>query len=160
MNIIVHTFSGNIITRPDTTWVRKDEDFYVPEFIDSLSCSKVICAKISRPGKCVSKKFAERYFDSMGCGLILYPENLLDGSAESYAQACCVGHTTYIPLPETPKSSFTEIERSLICEAIEKASGFSLFRTGDIIAVETVMAVHLCSRDEGKCQMPSFDIIF
>ena len=31
MNIIVKTFSGHCLVRPDTSWERKSDDFYLPE---------------------------------------------------------------------------------------------------------------------------------
>lgn len=160
MNIVVRTFKGNIIIRPDTTWVRKDEDFYVPDFVSSLSMSKVICARICRPGKCVSVRFAERYYDTVGTGLLLYPDNLIVGSEESYASAICLGHSSYIKMPESEKSIFSESERALICEAISSATQLCLIRTGDIIAVEITERTYLCSRDDGRFSMPNFDIIF
>lgn len=160
MNIVVRTFSGKIIVRPDTTWVRKDEDFYVPDFIDSLSAAPVLCARISRPGKCISQRFAERYYDTVGEGLLLYPENLIDSSPESFACASCIGHTTYIKMPEKDKNGFDSESRQLICCALAEASVFALVRTGDIIAVETAARSLLCHREDKVFKSENFSIIF
>lgn len=160
MNIVVLTYKGRMVVRPDTTWVRKDEDFYVPDFVDSISVSEVLCARISRPGKCIAPRFAERYYDATGSGLLLYADNLMDGDEEGYACASCLGHSSYVKMPETPKESATEEERSLIRAAIAEVSKYALVRTGDILAVEMERRRHLCSREDGIFEMPGFRIIF
>ena len=46
MNIIVKTSTGRIVVRPDTTWEKDNEDFYPPEFVDELTYSPVLFARI------------------------------------------------------------------------------------------------------------------
>ena len=102
MNIIVKTSSGHITVRPDTTWEKDNEDFYPPEFVDELTYSPVLFARILKPGRSVGRKFASRYYDSIGFGVLLYPENMLDGTPEGYAQAICLDHTSFLPSPMFP----------------------------------------------------------
>lgn len=164
MNIFVLTYEGRVVVRPDTTWVRKYEDFYVPDFVDSLSVSDVVCAKVSRPGKCISERFAERYFEQMGTGLLLCPENVLDGSEQAYAEALCVGHTSYIPVPETSKEEFSDSERAMIRKAFVAVSRMCIIRNGDFIAVETGARTPLAKRADAKVEVhkgkDTFSIIF
>ena len=63
MNIIVRTFGGKTVARSDTTWDRKSEDFFPPESVQSLSCVPILTGRVSKTGKCVSGRFAGRYFD-------------------------------------------------------------------------------------------------
>ena len=72
MNIIVKTFVGNVIVRPDTTWEKDNEDIYPQDFIETLSFTPVLFARISKPGKSVGLRFASRYYDSANYGLLLY----------------------------------------------------------------------------------------
>ncbi len=116
MNIIVKTSSGHITVRPDTTWEKDNEDFYPPEFVDELTYSPVLFARILKPGRSVGRKFASRYYDSIGFGVLLYPENMLDGTPEGYAQAICLDHTSFLPSPMFPP------------ERLEKKGHFRLFR--------------------------------
>ena len=164
MNIFVLTSEGHVIVRPDTTWVRRYEDFYVPGFVDSVSASDIICAKVARPGKCIAERFAERYFELMGTGMLLYPDNLLDGSEEAYASAMCLGHTTYLPVPESSKESFSESERAMMRKAFVEVSRMCIIRTGDFIAVETGRRKALGNRSEGPLHLSRngmpFSIIF
>lgn len=164
MNIIVKTYGGNIIVRPDTTWSRNNDDYYVPDFVDSLSWSPVLCVRISRLGKHIAEKFAPRYYDGVGQGILLYPENLIDGSGESFACASILDRTSCIVLPEGDVSAMTADEKSLIDGALAQASRLCRVRAGDILAVELAAREPLCRRKDGKCRVEkegaSFDILF
>lgn len=164
MNIVVRTASGKVVVRPDTTWERDNEDFYVPEFVDGLSAAKVLYVHVSKPGRSVGEKFAERYYDGFGRGVLLYPEELLDGSEEGYACASCLDHTSFLPGQYADKETLSPEERALICETIALVTRYCYIRIGDLIAIETTPREHLCSRsekeatvNEGDC---SFRIIF
>ena len=172
MNIIVRTFGGKTVARPDTTWDRKSEDFFPPESVQSLSLVPVLTGRVSKTGKCVSERFASRYFDVIGFGALLYPENFIDGSPEGFAMASCLDHSTYIPTPFFQKVTLgqednwfrlssngkvlfegnTFIEEQLekaICEATKT----SYIRIGDIVALELSPRIPLMAREDGLAQV-------
>lgn len=151
MNILVHTHSEKIYCRPDTSWERENRDYYIPEGVDSLSYSPILFARISKAGKCVQKKFASRYYDSFGYGLLLYIGNV----EEDLATTSCADRTSILPHPlynpivldsaEKEFSIFKDHEliyktsegsKELIESAIEKATKFTSIRIGDFIAIE------------------------
>lgn len=154
MNIIVKTSSGHITVRPDTTWEKDNEDFYPPEFVDELTYSPVLFARILKPGRSVGRKFASRYYDSIGFGVLLYPENMLDGTPEGYAQAICLDHTSFLPTPmfspqrleedgrfslfrnDVELFTFDRPSLNMIEDALVEATKLLYIRTGDLIAVE------------------------
>lgn len=154
MNIIVKTSSGHITVRPDTTWEKDNEDFYPPEFVDELTYSPVLFARILKPGRSVGRKFVSRYYDSIGFGVLLYPENMLDGTPEGYAQAICLDHTSFLPSPMFPPEKleknghfrllrnehdlfvFDQPSLNMIEDAIVEATKLLYIRTGDLIAIE------------------------
>lgn len=106
MNIAVRGHRGNIFVRPDTTWERDSEDLYLPDFVDGLLWSLVLCARVSKPGRSIAGKFAGRYWDTAGFGILLFPENIMnDGSPEAFATANCLDHTSFIPMPWIPAQS-------------------------------------------------------
>ena len=73
MNIIVKPYGSNLCyCRPDTTWERENKDFYSPECVNDIYWTPVVFARISKAGKCVGRKFVERYYDGVGCGMLLY----------------------------------------------------------------------------------------
>lgn len=165
MNILVRTAAGRVVARPDTTWKRGNEDYYAPDFVDTLTGAPVVFCRICKPGRSVSAKFADRYFDSVGCGLLLYPENLVDGSEEGFACACCLDRTTFLTYPELPVDTLgTDFElkvdgqpffdgpagsRDLFRSVIEEVSRFCYIRTGDYIAVELSTRKPVCDKATG-----------
>lgn len=169
MNIIVKTFSGKCIVRPDTTWERDNEDFYPPEFVSALSSTKVLFARISKPGRSVGLRFASRYYDGFGYGVLLYPEDMLDGSETGFACASCLDHTSFLPFPVKEKTELSSEESAMIESAIEEATRYIYIRTGDIIAIELCGRTPLCRREDGTFSyvsdfqgktLPEFKIVF
>jgi hypothetical protein len=127
MNIIVRTSEGKYIVRPDTTWERDNEDIYVPEFVNRLSWTPVLFARISKPGRSVGEDFAERYYDGIGYGVLLYPEDMCDGSETGFACASCLDHTSFLPFPVYNKVTLDRPENvfELKFTVIEPASGMT-----------------------------------
>lgn len=175
MNIIVKTYNDKICFRPDTTWKERDDAAYLPEFVNSVSAAPVLFIRIRKAGRSVSAKFADRYYDAVGYGMFLYPDDLLQDGPEGFACASCMDHTTFIsyPLKETsvlgtegfglrickdgeelfccPSPSAVKVE-----ESIELASSHCYLRTGDFLAVELGPLQRLCTRDEGECQVVGY----
>lgn len=166
MNIIVKTYSGHIITRPDTTWEKDSDDLYLPDFINSLSYSPVLYTRISKPGRSIAPRFADRYYDSFNFGVLLLPEDINDGTEEGFAAASCIDHTSFLPYDRFPVEkigkefrlkredtqlfytdgqSIADIENT-ICEA----TSHLYVRTGDLLAIELAPRKHLYSREEGN----------
>lgn len=169
MNIIVRTYSGKYIVRPDTTWERDNEDLFVPEFVSDLSWTPVLFARVSKPGRSVGERFGERYYDGIGYGVLLYPEEMLDGSEEGFACASCLDHTSFLPFPVIDKKTGFEgkfiletvegedtgtlfktdgADPGCIRKAIAEATRFIYIRIGDLIAIELQPRQHLCCNKE------------
>ena len=172
MNIIVRTAGGKYIVRPDTTWERDNEDVFLPEFVDRVSYTPVLFARVSKPGRSVSERFAERYYDGIGYGVLLYPEDMIDGSEEGFSCASCLDHTSFLTFPvynkvtlgregnvfelrrnSLPVFSHSGADPEIIRRAIEEATRYIYIRTGDILAIELKPREPLCSRAEGGVHM-------
>ena len=168
MNIAVKTASGRCIVRPDTTLERNSKDFFPPEFVDGLSWSPVLFARVCKAGRSVGKEFAGRYYDAVGYGILLYPRDLLDGSPEAYACASCLDHTSFLPFPLFNKltlgqgNSFRLYVRKegkarrciykhdegtagMIEDAIVAITTNIFIRTGDLVAIELKKRSGLCT---------------
>ena len=172
MNIVVKTAAGRCIVRPDTTWEKDNENFFPPEFVNSLSWSPVLFARICKPGRSVGEKFAGRYYDEVNYGVLLYPDEMLDGSDEGYAQACCLDHTSFLPSPGFPKDilekdeefrlfvnkdgaeellfSHSGADDLTIRTAIAEMTRFVYIRTGDLLAIELQQRRPLCQRSDAE----------
>ena len=174
MNIVVKTYSGRCIVRPDTTWERDNEDLYLPEFVTKVSYAPVLFARVSKPGRSVGEKFAPRYFDGIGFGVLLYPEDMIDGSPEGYAEASCLDHTSFLPFPvyntltlgyedntfelfkdEEKIFSYSEGTPEMIARAISEVTRFVYIRIGDIVAIELSERKPLCCTSDGRVTLRS-----
>ena len=182
MNILVRTADGSVYTRPDTSWNRKSDDFYVPDSVNGLSWTPVVFARISRPGKCIGTRFATRYYDGANFGVLLYAEPMLTSGPAGYAASACFDHTSL--LSETlldpafiaagsfvvykdgsPLFESAPCGISIIDEALSAASESCLVRRGDLLCQELAPLQHLCSRTDGTVRLHSgalldFRIVF
>ena len=164
MNIIVKPYGSDLCyCRPDTTWERENKDLYSPECVNEWHWAPILYARISKAGKCISQKFASRYYDGLNFGALLY----IGGSETAFAS--CADHTSTLPLPlfnpvvmETEGNSFEVLKNgnpifscesgslAAIEEAICKASQLTSLRIGDFVAVELAPASSLAIKSEGS----------
>jgi hypothetical protein len=179
MNIVVKPYGSDMCCcRPDTTWERENRDLYSPECVNAWEWTPVLFARISKAGKCISPKFASRYYDSLNFGALLYI-----GGVDK-ACGSCADHTSILPLPlfnpvvmesegnkfevlrndeiifslETPGYGPVSMQagceaKSLIQaaeEAICNASQLTSLRIGDYVAVELAPASVLAKKSEGS----------
>ena len=184
MNIIVKPYgSAHCSCRPDTTWERENRDFYSPESVSSISWTPVLFVRISKAGKCVSPKFASRYWDAFNYGMLMYAENFIGGSPEAWACASCIDHTSILPFPlfnpvvldQTGNHfmirangvelfDYNKGTKTMVEEAIVNASQLISLRIGDVLAIELQARKVLKETPEkgtlieGEfCQNPTFD---
>ena len=187
MNIIVKPYgSSTCYCRPDTTWERENKDFYSPECVNEIYWTPVVFARISKAGKCVGKKFVERYYDGVGCGMLLYCGTSTTSFEDSASVRCLsevVDRSSILPHPlfqpvvlEDDKEfvvNATHIilsgAKDLLEESICNASQLTSLRIGDFIAVELRELQKLASKEDGTvavkgefCEKEifSFNIIF
>ena len=167
MNILIRTAASGVVSRPDTTYRHNIEEVYLPDFVERVNWSPILFARVCKAGRSIAQKFAERYYDGIGYGVLLYPENLIDGSEEGYARACCLDHTTFLPFPlynkvtlgqksnrfelkagEEKIFSYNKGDAELVCRTLEEVSAVAYIRTGDIVALELQPRKPLCARPE------------
>ena len=177
MNIIVKPYGSDLCyCRPDTTWERENRDLYSPDCVNAWNWTPVLFARISKAGKCISPKFASRYYDSLNFGALLYIEGA------DLASGSCVDHTSILPLPlfnpvvmetegnkvevvkneesvfslETPGDGCMQDGSNLLQAAeaaICKASQLTSLRIGDYVAVELAPAALLAEKTEGSLSL-------
>ena len=166
MNIIVRPYGGEkCYCRPDTTWERENKDFYVPECSESLYWTPVLFARVNKAGKCIGKKFVSRYYDAIGCGVLLY-------TGQDIAFASCADHTSLLPMPLydpvvlegednalevclNGSSIWNEkiLSKNKLEDTVCMASALTSLRIGDFVAVELAPVQKLVSRDEGNAPL-------
>ena len=170
MNIITMPLNGSsCCCRPDTTWERENRDFYSPDCINEIYWTPVIFARISKAGKCISRKFAPRYYDAVGYGMLMYCRR--DGVTET-AFTSCIDHSSILPFPlynpvvlENEDNRY-EVRKddmvifSTACTgtaqieyAISRASETTSLRIGDFVALELSCQEPLTKKTEGPNHM-------
>ncbi len=168
MNIIVKPRGSDLsYCRPDTTWERENRDFYSPECVNEIYFTPVVFARISKAGKCVGKKFVERYYDGFGCGILLY------GNQSHISH---IDKSSILPLPlynpvvleDDAKVFEIEISRnvgisqldvnlegakSMLEEAICSSSELISLRIGDYVAVEMAAPALLSAEKDEEVKL-------
>lgn len=171
MNILVKTAGGRVVVRPDITWEKNSDDVYLPDFVEAVSWSPVLYLRVLRPGRSIAPRFAERYYDAAGGGVLLFADNLMDGSEEGYCCASCLDHTSLMPLDMREvsvldgeseyvlKADGDEIFRrdgftkAMADELIAEVSTHCYLRTGDLVALELQPRRPLLTREQGECHL-------
>ena len=172
MNIIVKPYgSSTCYCRPDTTWERENKDFYSPECVNEIYWTPVVFARISKAGKCVGKKFVERYYDGVGCGMLMYcsGQAMISNGPLSHIvdKTSILPHPLFQPVVLEDKKEFavsTKVAgtgsnaeasvilsgaKDLIEEALCTASQLTSLRIGDFVAVELKEQQKLASKEDG-----------
>lgn len=146
MNIAVLRPSGNYCFRPDTTLNREARDYYIPDGIEAVTLRPCIYSKIIKAGKCVSERFAERYVDNFGFGV------LLDAEDTDPMEAFCMDGSSYLSGDTAPVSGINdavfevsvngkpwlrkeEFSAGMLFDALVTVSRMSSVRATDMIAV-------------------------
>lgn len=160
MNIIVTPYKSNsFYFRPDNTLQRDCcKDFFIPNGVNKLTATPILYVKVSKAGKAVSQKFASRYYQSFGYGVMIncHFEGNDDPVMKFYA-ATSVDNSSIIPMPlwnieaingemtnfsliinniEVFKSTENPIDVEEIESQIAVVSKNCSLRIGDLIAFE------------------------
>ena len=169
MNIIVKPYGSDLCCcRPDTTWERENKDFYSPECVNEIYWTPVVFARVCKAGKCVGVKFVDRYYDGVGCGMLLYcgtsATTSFEGSAsvrslsEVVDRSSILPHPLFLPVVLEDEKTFIVNDTSVILsgakelleEAICNASQLTSLRIGDFVAVELATPAELAKRENGE----------
>ncbi|MBR5836265.1 MAG: hypothetical protein IKY66_08920 [Bacteroidales bacterium] len=169
MNIIVKPNGSELCyCRPDTTWERENRDFYVPEGIGSISWAPVVFARVSKAGKCISPKFASRYFDAFSFGMLMYCNPEQSEGCCNIAFTSCADHTSVLPSSLLSADRLEEgnvgyivhkngnevfsacADRNIIEDAICKASKLTSLRIGDYVVAELTDLAVLAVKSEAE----------
>jgi len=149
MNIIVVRADGSFYTRPDTTLERDSKDFYLPDDLSKVTSRTCTYVKIIKAGKAVPERFASRYFDSVGRGVLLYCDKEISH----------IDYSSYFFEECTPVANCLPGEVSHICKEIERITKHISVRFADIIAFEHEDPHEYGRGDSVKCYPsdPSLD---
>jgi len=164
-----------IFIKPDTAILRKNRPFYIPSFSTDLHHEIELVLKIDKIGKNISKKFASRYYTTVGLGVDFTARDLQNKLKEKglpWEKAKAFDHSAVI---SSDFISLKELDASAINfqlnvngetrqkgnsnqmifqfdELIEHISKYFMLKIGDLIYTGTpagVGPVHINDRLEG-----------
>ena len=170
MNIAVLKPEGNYCFRPDTTLNREARDYYLPDGVDAVVLTPCIYSKVIKAGKCVSERFAGRYVDNFGFGV------LLDAGGVDPLEAFCLDGTSYlsgdtVPLSEIEGAGFEvcingepwfkgdRFDAAMLFDALVTVSRRSSVRATDLLAVCLPASVTLHKGDSFSFEGHRVDIL-
>jgi 2-keto-4-pentenoate hydratase/2-oxohepta-3-ene-1,7-dioic acid hydratase in catechol pathway len=58
-----------VFLKPDTALIRKNEDFYIPDFSSDIHYECELVVRISRVGKNIKPEFAHKYYNQISLGI-------------------------------------------------------------------------------------------
>lgn len=67
-----------IFIKPDNALLRNNNDFYYPPFSKNIHYEVEVVIKINQLGKCISEKFANKYYDQIAIGIDFTARDLQD----------------------------------------------------------------------------------
>jgi acylpyruvate hydrolase len=67
-----------IFTKPETALLQNNAPFYYPDFSNNIHYEVEIILRISKHGKYIDPKFADKYFDAIGIGIDLTARDIQD----------------------------------------------------------------------------------
>lgn len=149
-----------IFMKPDTAVLREGEPFYLPDFSNEMHYETEVVVRISKMGKNIARKFANRYYDAIGIGIDFTARDL----QRQFKQAgdpwdLCKGFDNSTPLsrfiPKEELPDFDKLKFHLLLngkqvqtgatadmffsidEIIEYVSKFVTLKVGDVIFTGT-----------------------
>jgi acylpyruvate hydrolase len=117
-----------VFLKPDTALLKNNAPFYHPDFSENIHHEVELVLKISKEGKHIQKKFADRYFEEIGIGIDFTARDLQDKcKAKGLPWEIAKAFNGSAPIGEfLPVSSFkdlNEINFHLLLNGQEKQKG-------------------------------------
>ena len=100
-----------IFMKPDTALLRKNNPFFIPDFSDDVQYETEVVIRICKLGKCISEKFAYRYYDAIGLGIDFTARDLQRRfKSEGNPWELCKGFDGSAPISEfLPKENYENL---------------------------------------------------
>lgn len=156
MKIISFTGSisdGDVLFQPDCALTLPGRPVFYPDFGGQWAARFMIAVRVCRLGKCVSGKFASRYYDAVSLAVGIYPEDAsamapgflagMDGTVThgEWLEPGMPGGEPVVSVAYGPQGAgatermldLSAFDRDLLDAAIVRASAHTTLRMGDIV---------------------------
>ncbi len=129
--------------KPDTSLLRNNDPFYIPEWSNEVHHEIELVIRISRVGKNIEKRFAHRYYEEIGLGVDftardiqyeLIKKGLPWEKAKAFDRAAAISNT-FLPITEFSDMNKITFELNINGKTVQKGdSGLMIFGFDDIIS--------------------------
>ncbi len=152
-----------IFMKPETALLKDNKPFFLPDFSSRIEYETEVVLRISKMGKNISEKFADRYFDAVGLGIDFTARDLQgEFKQKGIPWEICKAFdnsapvSQFIPKEEVDvrnldfslKLNGEEVQRGNTCDMIFSVdkiiayvSQFFTLKTGDLIFTGTPVGV-------------------
>jgi len=113
----------------DASLLNQRKPFFVPDWAQDFRYIPCWVARISRLGKCIEARYADRYYDAVAFGLDFVAYDKIDynyAQATAFDNSLCVGEF----------ASVDEVNKEVIAQAIHQVSEMVTLRIGDLVYID------------------------
>jgi acylpyruvate hydrolase len=118
-----------IFMKPPTAILKDNRPFYFPEFSKEIHYETELVLKISKNGKFISEKFAERYYEEISLGIDFTARDIQNNLkakglpwelAKGFDNSAAIGK--FIPLSELPNAENIKFELKLNDKTVQSGN--------------------------------------
>lgn len=130
----------------DSSLLNNKKPFFIPDWSQDVRMTPCVVLRISRLGKNIGEKFANRYYDAIALGLNIFAADYLSISdwTRAWAFDFSLPIGPWIEIEENPWSDLI-IDMD---QAIATASQVMTLRQGDMIVIDRAQASRLLIKEE------------
>lgn len=132
---------------PDSSLLRNNDHFYIPNFSSDLSTRACIVFKSNKLGKCFAPRFSERYYSmfAYAINIVASSKNHHTSICEGFDKSFAIGSQQSIDnLPSTIEFAHNDVIKSYdlstvkdkVNEAFSKLSEYFTIKIGDLIVLD------------------------
>jgi 2-keto-4-pentenoate hydratase/2-oxohepta-3-ene-1,7-dioic acid hydratase in catechol pathway len=160
MKIIGFTYVDGhpeMVLKGDSCLLVNRKPFFKPDWTNDVRMNRCVVLRVSRLGKGIAAKFAERYYDAIAPGADFVAWDILEQAqrnGESWTKATCFDYSLAVggweesaEMAVSPNAESRELVVP-IAEAVEQASKVMTIRQGDLIYIHYREAARRVERDE------------
>lgn len=139
-----------MVLKSDSCLLNNKKPFFLPEQSAEIRMTPCIVLRISRLGKHIAPKFANRYYDAIANGADFYDETLLTQARKrgsSWTQALAFDYSLAVGEMESREQRADDLLISPE-EAIAQASRLMTIRQGDLIYIQRTCGGHIVKSEE------------
>lgn len=138
-----------MVMKGDSSLLVNRKPFFIPDWSDDVCMTPCVVLRVSRLGKNIAARFANRYYDAVALGLNMQALDLV--ASGDWTRGWAFDYSLVVGSfvsPEVLQEYSTIISAD---EAIEQVSRVMTIRQGDMIYIDTNVEARKLVRDEVVC---------